>query len=126
MKSTKNIGIWMDHSTANIYDETTGGAATSTIETTFSHEVKQEVLHKSEHQMHNKEQQQQAAYYKQLADVIVNYENVLLFGPTNAKVELFNILRADLAFSNIKIEVKDADKMTDNQQRAFVKDYFAR
>jgi hypothetical protein len=56
----------------------------------------------------------------------VNYENVLLFGPTNAKVELFNILRADLAFSNIKIEVKDADKMTDNQQRAFVKDYFAR
>jgi stalled ribosome rescue protein Dom34 len=126
MKSTKNIGIWMDHSTANIYDETTGGAATSTIETTFSHEVKQEVLHKSEHQMHNKEQQQQAAYYKQLADVIVNYENVLLFGPTNAKVELFNILRADLAFSDIKIEVKDADKMTDNQQRAFVKDYFAR
>lgn len=126
MKPTKNIGIWMDHSTANIYDETTGNDATGTIETTFTHEVKQEVLHKSEHQMHNKEQQHQAAYYKQLADVIVNYENVLLFGPTNAKVELFNILRADLAFSDIKIEVKDADKMTDNQQRAFVKDYFTR
>jgi hypothetical protein len=33
-------------------------------------------------------------------------------------------LNTDLHFKNIKIEVKSADKMTDNQQEAFVKKHF--
>ena len=45
--------------------------------------------------MHNKEQQQQTAYFKQLADVIKNYDAVVLFGPTDAKAQLYNILKAD-------------------------------
>jgi hypothetical protein len=49
---------------------------------------------------------------------------VLLFGPTDAKTELLHILRADHHFDNIEIEVMPADKMTETQQQAFVKDYF--
>jgi hypothetical protein len=52
------------------------------------------------------------------------YEEVILFGPTNAKVELMNILKEDQHFNKIKIDVKSTDRMTDNQQVAFVKDYF--
>ena len=74
--------------------------------------------------MHNKEQHQQSEYYKNLGDKIINYEEVILFGPTDAKVELFNILKADHRFENIKIVVKPADKMTENQQHAFVRDHF--
>ena len=72
-----------------------------------------------------KEQHEQAAYYKQLSAIIKNYDPVLLFGPTEAKTELLNILRADHHFEKIKIEVKQTDKMTDNQQHAFVKEYFS-
>jgi hypothetical protein len=47
-----------------------------------------------------------------------------LFGPTNAKTELINKLKEDHHFDEVKIEVKSADKMTENQQQAFVLEHF--
>jgi len=99
---------------------------TKIVESKFSHQEKEFTLSKSENLMHNKEQQEQSKYYKELGEVIKNYGEVVLFGPTNAKLELFNILRADLAFSDIDIEIQQADKMTENQQHAFVRDYFSK
>ncbi len=125
MNNTKKLGIWMDHSSANLMELKDGSVNTKTIESTFSHEDKQEAKSRSEYTMHNKEQQQHEAYYKQIGTEILNYQNVLLFGPTKAKTELQNMLKSDLAFKDINIETKDADKMTDNQQQAFVKEYFA-
>lgn len=81
-------------------------------------------LSKGQKAMHNKEQHEQLAYYKEIAAVIKNYEEVLLFGPTDAKKELVNILKEDHHFDKIKIEIKDAGKMTENQRNAFVKEYF--
>ena len=83
-------------------------------------------MQKGESMMHNKEQQQESAYYKTLGESIKNYDEVVLFGPTNAKVELLNILKADNHFSKIKIETMQADKMTENQAHAFVRDYFSK
>ncbi len=56
--------------------------------------------------------------------MIKDYDEVLLFGPTDAKTELFNILKENRQFEKIKIEVKPADNMTENQEEAFVKEYF--
>ena len=67
----------------------------------------------------------QAEFYKQLSEIIKNYKEVLLFGPTDAKVELHNILKANHLFANIKIDVKQADKMTEHQEHAFVREHFA-
>ena len=74
--------------------------------------------------MHNKEQHEEADYYKELGEIIRNYNDVVLFGPTEAKVELYNFLRKDHRFADIVIEIKPADKMTENQQHAFVREYF--
>ena len=74
--------------------------------------------------LRNKEQHEEAEYYKEVGEAIRNYDNVLLFGPTEAKAELFNILRADHLFEKIKIEMKTTDKMTENQKHAFVREYF--
>jgi nitrogenase subunit NifH len=126
MTTTKNMGIWMDHASANLMEVTTNPITTTTIEASYTHQDKQDSLHKSENLMHNKEQQQQEKFYRQIAVEISKHENVLLFGPTNAKTELLNMLRADQAFSKINIEVKDADKMTENQQQAFVKEHFSK
>jgi hypothetical protein len=124
MTTAKNLGIWMDHSNAHIMALTAGPMETTIIESKFTHGEKQHSLGSSENLMHHKEQHQQSAYYKRLGEIIKNYEEVILFGPTNAKVELFNTLRADRQFANIKIEVRQTDKLTENQQHAFVRDHF--
>ena len=124
MKKAKNLGIWMDHSSAHLMEYASEPVETKTIESTFTYRVKQDSLNKSENLMHNKEQHQRIEYYKKLGEVIKEYEGVILFGPTDAKVELFNMLKANHLFEKIKIEVKQADKMTENQERAFVKDHF--
>ena len=121
---TKQIGICMDHATANLIELTSGDMKTKTINSKFTHEEKEDALHKGEKVMHHKEQHEQLAYYKEIAAVVKNYEEVLLFGPTDAKSELLNLLKADHHFDKINIETKQADKMTENQQHAFVKEYF--
>ena len=67
-----------------------------------------------------------ATFYKNIAAVIEKYDEVLLFGPTEAKKELFNILKSDSKYSKIIIKVKNADKMNDLELHHFVKDYFTR
>ncbi|MEO5593097.1 MAG: hypothetical protein ABIR15_18705 [Chitinophagaceae bacterium] len=125
MRSTKSAGIWMDHSHAHVMEFTIDPIKTTTIESTFTAQTKEESLDKSEHLMHNKQQQQQSAYYKKLGAVIKTYTHVLLFGPTNARVELFNMLQADEQFKNVKIDVQQADKMTAPQEHAFVRNHFS-
>lgn len=126
MKTDKRLGIWMDHSTAHLIRFTSDENENSVIESSFTHVAKKESFEKSENVMHNKEQHQQAEYYKKLAEAIKPYDEVLLFGPTDAKQELFNKLKADHLFEKIVIEVKQADKMNENQQSAFVRDYFSK
>lgn len=126
MKTVKDLGIWMDHQTAHLMEFTTDPIQTKTIDSKFTHEEKELALGKSESLMHHKEQHEQAAYYKTLGEVIRDYNKVVLFGPTDAKVELFNILRKDHRFESVKINIEQTDKMTTNQQHAFVKSYFSK
>ena len=125
MSTVKNLGIWMDHASAHLIEFTTEPLLTKTIESEFTHGAKEKSMEKSENLMHNKEQHQQSEYYAKLGEVIKNYDEVILFGPTSAKIELFNTLKKDRHFANIKIEVKPADKMTENQEHAFVREHFS-
>jgi len=126
MTTAKKLGIWIDHSSAHLTEFTADPLETNTIESNFTYQDRQKALGRSENVMHNKEQHQQSEYYKKLGEAIKNYEDVILFGPTDAKVELFNFLRADQRFAKIKIEIKQTDKMTEYQQHAFVREYFSR
>jgi len=125
MKTTKSLGIWMDHATAHLMEYTVEPIETKIIASKFTHEEKEHSLNKSEHVMHNKEQHQQSEYYKKLEEVILNYQQVILFGPTDAKSELLNLLNADHRFEKIKITTKHTDKMTENQEHAFVREHFS-
>lgn len=123
MENKKNIGIWMDYKSAEIIDLSAKVIAKN-VESDFTYETEKETLNRSESIMHNKEQQMNEAYFKDLGEVIVKHQHVLLFGPTNAKTELYNFLKEDLHFKDIKIEVQAADKMTDNEKKAYVLAYF--
>jgi stalled ribosome rescue protein Dom34 len=124
MKSLKQLGIWMDHSTAHLMELSNGIIITNTIESKSEPNENEENVLKDESHMLNKEQRRLSTYFKKLADVIKDYENVVLFGPTDAKKELYNYLKNSRHFETIEIELKPADKMTENQMQAFVKDYF--
>jgi stalled ribosome rescue protein Dom34 len=125
MATAKNLGIWMDHSNAHLMEFTTDPITTTIISSRFTHREKEQSIGKSENGMHQKEQHEQSDYYKKISEAIRNYQEVLLFGPTNAKTELLNLLKADHHFEKIKLETKDADKMTQNEQHAFVRNHFS-
>ena len=114
----------MDHLNAHLTEISIDPVQTKTIVSEFTHQKKADSNDKSESLMHNKEQHQEHNYYKKLGEIIRNYQDVVLFGPTDAKTELLNLLRKDHFFDKIIIEVKQTDRMTENQEHAFVRDYF--
>jgi len=124
MKLTKQLGIWMDHSNAHLMKLVNGIIETNNIESQSEDDVDQQDAFKDESHILNKEQGLLSSYYKKLGDQILEYDEVLLFGPTEAKSELMNLLNVNHLFDKIKIEVKPADKMTEIQMITFVKEYF--
>lgn len=121
MKNIRQMGIWMDHSNAVLMELTNEIIVTHSVVSEFANtERDQELMHGK--LLQNKEQR--SSFFKKLGDSIRNYQKVVLFGPTDAKNELLNLLKADHLFENIRIETKNADKMTVNQMHAFIREYF--
>ena len=124
-KVEKRLGIYMDHAQADLVEYINSTNESKLIESKFTNEQKEHELGKSEKLMHNKEDHEQSEYYKAIADAVRNYDEVLIFGPTEAKAELHNKLKADHLFSKIKITVKPSDKLNENEIHTFVREYFA-
>jgi len=124
MKTEKKLAVYLDHSEAHFINYDADSENLETINSDFTHFEKEKILSKSESGMHNKEQQELSNFFKKIAKVIMDYDNVLLFGPTDAKVELFNNLQSEHKNYKIKIEIRNTDKLTENQKIAFVKNHF--
>src|SRR5688572_7127062 len=124
MKTKKQAGVFIDHSSAHIMAISGNSISSVRIESSFTSETKHTTLSKNENLMHHKEQHEQSGYYKKIAKAISEFDEVLLFGPTNAKRELSNLLKADNRYVKIGLELKESDKLTENQQHAFVKTHF--
>ncbi|MBY0487272.1 MAG: hypothetical protein K2P85_08830 [Flavobacteriaceae bacterium] len=126
MKVANRLGVWMDHTTAQLMEYSSDDFEINTVESKFTEPLHQQSELHSENKMHNKENHSLKAFYKELMEIIKNYDEVLLYGPTDAKTELFNLIKAEHRFDKLKIETKQADKMSDKQQHAFIKDYFSK
>jgi len=126
MKTAKKLGVWMDHSMAHLMEFSSEPFEIRTIESTFKNQDKKESLAASERLMHQKQQELQAMYYKKIGNALKDFYHVVLFGPTDAKLELYNLLQEDPRFRETKMEIKDTDKMTSRQIQAFVREYFSK
>lgn len=124
MKKIKNLGIWMDHSNAHIIDLSIVPITTTYIksDSNLVSDIEYSALEESHN--HNREQRILTAFFKKLSDIILPFDNVLLFGPTDAKNELSNFLNENQFYLNKQIEIKSTCKMTENQEFAFVKNHF--
>lgn len=125
MKTTKKLGIWMDYSTANLIEYNLDSYEIKSIDSGVSFEEINEVLNNNKCLINNKENQQLSKYFKRIAEQLKEYNELVLFGSTDAKVELNSILKEEELFQKIKIEIKNTAKMTDNQKKSFVKSYFS-
>jgi hypothetical protein len=67
----------------------------------------------------------QTESFKKLGIAIEKYEEVILFGPIDAKVELMNFLKSDKRFDRINITIKQTNIMSEDQQQSFVEQYFS-
>lgn len=123
-KETRKIGVYLDHQEARLIEPVGNGSVVKRVESAFTPEEKEFARSKSENLMHNKEQGEQAAYYKEIGELVKAYEEILLFGPTPAKKELYNFLRADRDFEKSIIWVKQTDKLPENHQEHFVREHF--
>jgi len=110
----------MDHSIAHLMEITHDPFEVTTIESEL--EQKEAVVDLS---VHSKARQLQLKYYKKISQSIKDFYYVVLFGPTNAKLELFDLLAEDEDFLKIKIEIRETDEMDPRQKYEFVKEYFS-
>ena len=124
MKDIKQAGIWMDHSNAFLLELADDRIETNRVVSELSNPEAEFNFYKGEKLIHKKEQHLQLSYYRKLGEVIKKYNEVVLFGPTDAKIELLNLIKTDHLFEDIKIEVINSDKMTESQMQTFVKEYF--
>ena len=124
MKNIKKLGIWMDHSNAYLMELTNDIIVTNRIVSELTNHEAEYNFYKGEKLIHKKEQHLQLSYYKKIGNVIKKYQDVVLFGPTDAKNELLNLVKTDHLFEGIKIEVKNSDKMTEDQMQIFIREYF--
>ena len=70
MKTNNNLGIWMDHSTANLIDINSKNECHSIV-SKFTSETKEEALNRSESLMHNKRQQMHEKFYDKIGSQIL-------------------------------------------------------
>jgi hypothetical protein len=120
----KQMGIWMDHSIAFLMELENDKITENIVEIETPEMEVDYDSGKNEKLKNSKAQQYKSNYYKKLSDSIKTHQEVVLFGPTDAKNELFNKLKSEHLLGNIIIEMQLSDKMTAIQMHEFVREYF--
>lgn len=124
MIQVNKIGVYLDYTHAHMLELTIDSHRSKTIESNFSsHDIK-EALSKGENHMHNKENKFYAIYFRNIMDYIIHYNEILIFGPTHAKDELFNMIKQDYLFSNKIIDVSSSDQLDSKEQYLFISNFY--
>ena len=114
----------MDYTSAQIYENATGEFLLTSMESNFYLPLKKKGEANSESPIHNEKNQTDQAFYNDLLLLIKDYDEAVLFGPTQAKTALFDLIKASPECNNLYIQTLEADKMTTEQMKAFVKTHF--
>jgi len=138
-RSFKQIGVWMDHSKALIVGHDNGSATLlETVDSPYERIIREpgegddktrftgnsEHSSNNEYRKNNTSQNELNEYFKMLEGKVKMYDDILLFGPSTAKEQFRNRLRENKSFDGKWLSVQPADKMTENQLLAFVRDFY--
>lgn len=131
---TKNIGLWIDHKKAIIVTQNEEGEDIQKIESGVGRHVRYRgashpkspysaQYQQGDDQLDNKFTEQLNKFYEKVIDQLRGAQAVLIIGPGEAKGEL----EKRIAHEKVKVPimgVEPADKLTDRQITAKVRNYF--
>lgn len=123
MKEKKqHVGIWLDNHKAIIISNDSDGSEDYSI----SNQVKATEHHGggSEHSMNNSKQADNIKFFKSVSNLLMDYDEILLFGPGKSQEQFQNHLHNDPQFKSKKITIDTAGQLTDPQMIAQVRDFF--
>jgi stalled ribosome rescue protein Dom34 len=121
-----NAGVWIDHKRAVIVSVSAGRATTTIVESEVGAHPRYsgqpgaggEKKYEARHGQHLDE------YYDEVIRHLAEPEELLIIGPGEAKLELRKRLERSKSRAKPTIDVETADKLTDPQIVARVKDHF--
>ena len=119
-------GIWVDHKKAVIVSVSAGGVSVKTLHSEVgshphyagSHEGGGEKKYEERHNEHLDK------YYDEVIGLLGHPEALLILGPGEAKLQFKARLSHVTALATCRVEVEAADKLTDPQIVAKVKEHF--
>jgi len=131
---TKNIGLWIDHKKAIIVVQSEKGEDVQTIESGVGRHIHYRgashpkspysaQYQQGDDQLDNKFSEQLKKFYEKVIAQLRGAGEVLIIGPGEAKVEL----EKRIAHEKVNVQivgVESADKLTDRQIAAKVRNYF--
>jgi stalled ribosome rescue protein Dom34 len=131
----KQIGVWIDKREAKVFSIIGGNEHLKTIKSeieefnplggsgTKSKGGPQDVVQDSKYL--EREKHQLAAFFKDIVPSLENADSIVIFGPAQTGEKLNKELQEK--YPHLKINIKSiekADSMTDNQLKAWVRDYY--
>lgn len=116
----KKLGIYIDQSSANLIELTVDILEKKSADTLNEKNLEEN----NENHIEFKDYHLQNYYFKKLSESILYYNEVLLFGTSNAIIKLFDMISYDNRFYNINIAIKQTDALTSKEQNDFVSDFF--
>ncbi|MBL7922733.1 MAG: hypothetical protein JNL88_00900 [Bacteroidia bacterium] len=134
----KQIGVWMDHAQAHFIHPATEGEKVTTESSDLESHLR---FHgegadgtllggfrstNNEHHKHQREQEVMHRYFQSLQEKLMDYDEIFLFGPGTARVELHHLMKDNARFSDKRISLESADKMSENQMKAKVREHFSK
>ncbi|QNS41530.1 hypothetical protein H0S70_00625 [Chryseobacterium manosquense] len=123
MTEKKLSGLWLDQHKAIVVKN---HDAQNAFKFFLCSPVKAEVQHgnSNENAANNAEQTNKAKYFKEIAHLLTNSEEVFITGPGTIQEELKNFLHDTAQFKNLKITLGTAQKMSDEEVLNAVKGHF--
>ena len=125
MKQTQKqyAGVWLDNQNAMIITRIPGDQNGD-----YAIQTKVKATENrgggSEHSMNNAKQSHNLKYFKSLSGMLLNYDEILVFGPGKSQEQFQNHLQEDPQFKSKKIVIDSAEQLTDPQMIAKVRDFF--
>ena len=115
-------GVWLDNQHALIITSDSKEAGNYSIHD----KIKSRESHGggSEHSMNNSKQSDSLKYFKSVSTLLLNYDEILVFGPGKSQEQFQNHLKQDAQFKDKQISIDSAEQMTDPQMIARVREFF--
>lgn len=116
-------GVWIDNNKAFIISK---NSENEDADYSIKEKIQAKENHGggSEHSMNNAKQSDSVKYFKSLSGQLLDYDEILLFGPGKSQEQFQNHLNEDPQFKSRKIIVETAEQLSDGQMIARVRDFY--